>query len=54
MYYGDRYGIAMSTDQLVARDISDSHMLSTEDIERLLFSDLGGQQLAHVFFPSIE
>lgn len=31
--FGDRYGIAMSTTQLVARDESDGRILTTEEIE---------------------
>jgi glutamine phosphoribosylpyrophosphate amidotransferase len=30
--FGDRYGIAMSTDQLVARDKTDGGILTCEDV----------------------
>lgn len=37
--YGDRYGIAMSTDQLVARDKTDGDILTSEEVRKVLFSD---------------
>ncbi|MBP7774014.1 hypothetical protein KA071_02905 [Candidatus Gracilibacteria bacterium] len=51
--FGDRYGIAMSTTQLVARDESDGRILTTEEIEGKLFYDRNGRQFARLFFPSL-
>lgn len=51
--YWDRYGIAMSTTQLVARDESDGRVLTTPEIEWRLFYDRNGRQFARLFFPSL-
>jgi glutamine phosphoribosylpyrophosphate amidotransferase len=40
--YGDRYGIAMSTDQLVARDKTEGRILTCEEVKKALFSDRQG------------
>ncbi len=52
--YGDRYGIAMSTDQLIARDPADWRILTSAEIEQKLFFDRDGRQWARLFFPSLE
>jgi amidophosphoribosyltransferase len=52
--YGDKYGIAMSTNQLVARDKVSSEILTTEQIWNVLFADVSGRSKAQLFFPSVE
>jgi len=52
--YGDRYGIAMSTDQLVARDKTEGKILTCEEVRKALFSDRQGGLMANLFFPSVE
>lgn len=52
--YGDRYGIAMSTNQLVSRHKTEDTILTCEQIERELFLDLNGNLKARLFFPSVE
>lgn len=52
--YGDRYGIAMSTSQLIARDKTGGDILTCEQIEKELFRDRDGNLKAQLFFPSVE
>lgn len=55
VHYGDRYGIAMSTGELIGVDQVSTERLSTEDIESKLFYDpLSGRQKARLFYPSID
>ena len=51
---GDRYGIAMSTSQLIARDKIENRILTCRQIESALFRDRDGQLKAQLFFPSVE
>jgi len=51
---GDRYGIAMSTNSLTARDKIEDKILTCEQIERELFCDRDGRLIARLFFPSVE
>lgn len=54
VHYGDRFGIAMSTDELVGIDHSDGRKLSTEEIElKLFFNSFTGKQKARLFYPSL-
>ncbi len=52
--WGDRYGIAMSTSQLIARNPTDNKVLTRKQIENALFCDRDGQLKAQLFFPSVE
>ena len=52
--YGDRYGIAMSTSQLIARDKIENKVLTRRQIESALFRDRDGQLKGQLFFPSVE
>ncbi len=52
--YGDRYGIAMSTDQLVARDRVSGRPLNMIEIEQALFTGKKGALKARLFFPSVD
>lgn len=52
--YGDRYGIAMSTDQLVAREKISWNTLTAEQIWNTLFTDVSWHSKASLFFPSVD
>lgn len=55
VHYGDRYGIAMSTSELIGVDQVSSERLTTADIESKLFYDsMKGMQKARLFYPSVE
>ncbi len=55
VHYGDRYGIAMGTGELIGVDQVSTERLSTENIESKLFYDpLSGRQKARLFYPSID
>jgi amidophosphoribosyltransferase len=55
VHYGDRYGIAMSTNELIGIDHVSLERLTTADIEsRLFYDSLKGTQKARLFYPSVE
>lgn len=55
VHYGDRYGIAMSTNELIGIDHTSLERLTTADIETRLFLDARtAQQKARLFYPSVE
>jgi amidophosphoribosyltransferase len=55
VHYGDRFGIAMSTNELVGIDHSDGTKLSSDLIEmRLFYNSYTGRQKARLFYPSLE
>lgn len=55
VHYWDKYGIAMSTRELIGIDHTSNAQRSCEDIERKLFYDVvTGQQKARLFYPSVE
>ncbi len=55
VHYGDRYGIAMTTRELIGIDHTDNTLRSSEDIEKKLFYNvITGQQKARLFYPSVE
>jgi len=55
VHCGDRYGIAMSTNELIGIDHTSLDRLTASDIETRLFLDgRTGQQKARLFYPSVE
>ncbi len=54
VHYGDRYGIAMGTGELIGVDQVSGEKLTASDIESKLFYDSRtGIQKARLFYPSV-
>lgn len=55
VHYWDRYGIAMSTRELIGIDQTDGRKLTCSEVEAHLFYDARtGKQKARLFYPSVQ